>query len=363
MLKFKKIINTILIFIVSMLIICFLFSLYKVFTNQIPASDIISETGLYFLYTIGYGALEGDSTIQNILAMVGIVSIALMTTFLTINLFWRLDDVKFNKNILYDKNFLKMQFRNSGRAICDMKVTFVLYDEVAFENIGKPKEYYMPILLKNAKWTLKLGLNETFWYKTVYNLLFSKDKKLYCVFSFVDTKTGQGSIKVEQITKENLKAPTELFDYKEFTKPKILSNKKLLPIENKGHLHLETAENNVVMNFSFDKVSDDNDFVMAYYNLHDPFLNLEKYNREKTYIELNLESENDIKLTFEIKLSNTNIITIPIEINNEAKIVKIELKDIPNNLEEVREICYTIFRRDNNLTGSLQIGNLRIING
>ena len=180
------------------------------------------------------------------------------------NLFWRLDDVKFNKNILYDKNFLKMQFRNSGRAICDMKVTFVLYDEVAFENIGKPKEYYMPILLKNAKWTLKLGLNETFWYKTVYNLLFSKDKKLYCVFSFVDTKTGQGSIKVEQITKENLKAPAELFDYKEFTKPKILSNKKLLPIENKGHLHLETAENNVVMNFSFDKVSDDNDFVMAY---------------------------------------------------------------------------------------------------
>ena len=109
-----------------------------------------------------------------------------------------------------------------------------------------------------------MGLNETFWYKTVYNLLFSKDKKLYCVFSFVDTKTGQGSIKVEQITKENLKAPAELFDYKEFTKPKILSNKKLLPIENKGHLHLETAENNVVMNFSFDKVSDDNDFVMAY---------------------------------------------------------------------------------------------------
>ena len=117
------------------------------------------------------------------------------------------------------------------------------------------------------------------------------------------------------------------------------------------------------MDYSFDEDADNNNFVMAYYNLHDPFLNLEKYNRDKTYIELTLESEDDIKLTFEIKLSNDNIITIPMEINNELKTVKIELKDIPNNLEEVREICYTIFKRNNALKGSLQIGDLKIVNG
>ena len=96
MLKLKKILKTIIVFIISMIIICFLFSLYKVINNEILPTELISETGLYFLYTIGYGALEGDAVIQNILAMIGIVALALMTTFLTINLFWRLDDVKLN---------------------------------------------------------------------------------------------------------------------------------------------------------------------------------------------------------------------------------------------------------------------------
>ena len=33
----------------------------------------------------------------------------------------------------------------------------------------------------------------------------------------------------------------------------------------------------------------------------------------------------------------------------------------PNNLEEIREICYTIFNKDNASTGNLQIGDLKII--
>ena len=363
MLKLKKIVNTILIFIIAMVVICLLFSLYKVFINEIPATikDIVSETGLYFLYTIGYGALEGDSAIQNILAMIGIISIALMTTYLTINLFWRLDDVKLNKEVIYDKNFLKMQFENQGNEICDMKATFVLYDDFTSENIEEPKEYYMPILLKKAKWTLRLDLNETFWYKTVYDLLCSTDKKLYCVYSFVDTRTGQSSIKVEQITKENIKVTNKLLEYQEFIKPTILSCQKLMPIENNGNIQLENIENKIILNYSFNKKADNDSFVMAYYNLHEPNLNLEKYNREKTYLEIKLKSEQEIKLNFEIKLQNGNVVTKYIEINNESKIVKIELNDIPDNLEEVKEICYTIFKNNNNLNGSLEIGDLRII--
>ncbi len=51
--KLKKILNTVIIFIVVMFIICFMFSLYKVLVGNIPLSDIFSETGLYFLYIIG----------------------------------------------------------------------------------------------------------------------------------------------------------------------------------------------------------------------------------------------------------------------------------------------------------------------
>ena len=363
MLKLKKIIKTIIIFIILMIIICFLFSLYKVLNNEIPPTEIVSETGLYFLYTIGYGALEGDSVVQNVLAMVGIISLALMTTFLTINLFWRLDDVKLNKEIIYDKNSLKIQFKNKGRAICDMKATFALYDEFTSENLEEPKEYYMPILLKNSVWNLRLDLNETFWYKAVYDLLTTTDKKLYCIFSFVDTQTGQSSIKVEEITKENIKATNKLLEYKEFIKPTILSCERLMPIENSGKLQIEKIENNLIMNYSFNNSSNDDSFVMTYYNLHEPCLNLEKYNREKTYLEFKLRTEDNLRLNFELKLSNENVITKYIEINNEAKTVKIELKEIPDNIEQVKEICYTIFKKNNKLKGKLEVGDLRIITG
>ncbi len=38
--KLKKILNTVIIFIVVMFIICFMFSLYKVLVGDIPLSDI-----------------------------------------------------------------------------------------------------------------------------------------------------------------------------------------------------------------------------------------------------------------------------------------------------------------------------------
>ena len=200
--KIKKIINTVAIFIVIMFVICFMFSLYKVLVGDISISEIFSETGLYFLYTVGYGVLEGDSVIQNILALIGIIALALMSTYLTINLFWRLDDVKLNKKILYNKDSLRISFLNKGRAICDMKATFLLYDREKCENILEPKEYYMPMLVSDSYWHLTLDLNETFWYKAVYSLVTNSNKNLYCIYSFVDTNSGQSSIRVTEITKD-----------------------------------------------------------------------------------------------------------------------------------------------------------------
>ena len=337
MIKLKEIGRIILIFILIMIAICFCFSLYKLICGDISFSQLPSETALYFLYSIGYGALEGDSVIQNILAMIGIVSLALMTTFLTINLFWRLDDVKLNKNITYNKDYLLMKFENKGKTICDM-----------------------PMLVKNSVWNLRLNLNETFWYKTVYDLLTSNSKKLYCIFSFVDTKTGQNSIKVEEITKENIKLSDKILDYKEFTKTVVYSYKKLLPVENCGNLQVKEVENAIEMDYSFDEKANENSFIMLYYNLHEPNLNLEKYDKQKTYLEFDISSENKVNLRFEIK-TNENILTEYVIVNNEAKTVRINLQDLNKNLENVKEICYTIFKKDGNANGKLCIGNLKIV--
>lgn len=349
MLKLKKIINTVVVFIILMFVICFLFSLYKLFVGVITPSELVRETGLYFLYTIGYGALEGDAVIQNILAMIGIISVALMTTFLTINLFWRLDDVKFNKEIICDLNNIKISFKNKGKAICDMKATFVLYDSKVSMNILNPQEYYMPIMLKNSLWNLTLSLNETFWYKAIYSLLTSNDKKLYCIFSFVDTKSGQESIKVEEIKKENLN-----ISYDEFIKPVILKSEYLLKVENGGKLSIDES-----INYSFKKKDKDDSFVMMYYNFHNNYLNLEKYNKDTTYLELDINTSDNILLNFEIKLGNGNNLTKELLLDN--KKIKINLSDYADSLEEITEICYTIFKKNNELNGTLKINDLKII--
>ena len=349
MIKFKKIINTVIVFILLMFLICFLFSIYKLIVGDIAINELLSETGLYFLYTIGYGALEGDAIIQNILAMIGIISLALMTTFLTINLFWRLDDVKFNKEIICDLENIKISFKNKGKAICDMKATFVLYDNNYSMNILEPQEYYMPIMLKNSLWNLTLSLNETFWYKAIYSLLTSSDKLLYCIFSFVDTKSGQESIKVEQITKDNLN-----ISYDEFIKPVILKSCDLLKIENGGKLSIDES-----IFYSFKKKDSDDAFVMMYYNFHNNYLNLEKYNKDTTYIELDINTSDNILLNFEIKLKNGNNLSKELLLNN--KKIKINLSDYTDSLESITEICYTIFKKNNNLNGTLKINDLKII--
>lgn len=360
MYKLKKIVETIAIFIVIMLLICFCISAYKVFINDIEASEIVSKTGLYFLYTIGYGALEGDAVLQNVLAMVGIVALALMSTFLTINLFWRLDDVKMQKEIIYDGDFLSVEFKNKGRPICDMKASFMLHDEFSSENIGETKEYYMPMLLKNSLWHLKLNLNETFWYKAVYELLSSPSKKLYCIFSFVDTKSGQSSIKVEEITRQNIKNNSKLLEYEEFIKPTIFPSQKLLPIENGGRMELLQEQGMANIEYKF-RTSSNDSFVMAYYNFHNNVLNLEKYNKETTYLEFNARAAYKLNINLEIKLSNSNIITKYLNITDEGETIRIYLKDISDNLENITEICFTIFARDNYLSNRFQIGDLRIV--
>ena len=100
---------------------------------------------------------------------------------------------------------------------------------------------------------------------------------------------------------------------------------------------------------------------MLYYNFHGHYLNLEKYNRENTYLEVALTTDEPLHLTFEIKLSNDNTITKHIDLNHETKLVQIALQEVSGSIEEIKEICYTIFKKNNSLTGSVQIGDLRII--
>lgn len=82
--KLKKIIITIIVFCLSIFILCLGISLVDFLNSKIVLSGILSQAFNYFLYTIGYGPLEDETFLQNFLAMIGIVSLALMSTYLTI---------------------------------------------------------------------------------------------------------------------------------------------------------------------------------------------------------------------------------------------------------------------------------------
>lgn len=361
MTKLKMILQTVAIFILIMLLICFFVSIFNVFNKQIGVNEIFSKTGLYFLYTIGYGALEGDAFLQNVLAIIGIIALALMSTFLTINLFWRLDDVSMSKTITLHDNVLGFQFLNNGRAICDMKATFVVYDNFTSENLEEPKEYYLPVLLKNSHWNLKVNLDETFWYRAIYDLLSSDDKKLYCIFSFVDTKNGQNSIRVQEVKKEYIMKNEQILKYEDFVSPSIINCNSLQACENGSNVTLNYEENFMNMHYEFLSSADENSFAMCFYNYHSKPLNLGKYNLDTTYIEFSAVSDNKCELKLEFKMSNDVNCAKILELNEEPQTIKIPIKEIDGDLECIREICYTFFEKNNPNKNNLKISNMRII--
>ncbi len=352
--KFKKIVGTIATFIVTMLLICLGISVISFMKGDILVNEILSKTGLYFLYTIGYGALDGDAILQNILAMLGIVSLALMSTFLTINLFWRMDDVKVSKTIFFKENSLEFHFINEGRTLCDLKVTFLLYDKNKNKSILNPQEYYMPILLKKSSWNLELSLDETFWYKAVQILLTTNYHELYCMYSFVDTKSGQSSIKFMNFTKENFFRNGKLYTLNDFYHPIVLKKSSLKSVGYGGEIWMEKDGSN----YEFDKTKRKDSFVMLYYDFLENRFNLEKYDKERTCLEFTIES-NDLHLTLELKLENGALYRQCFEINGKV-LCQIYLKDVDIHLGNVREICFTVFKKENAMKGKFTISDFKI---
>ena len=88
---------------------------------------------------------------------------------------------------------------------------------------------------------------------------------------------------------------------------------------------------------------------------------MEKYNKEKTYLEFYAESAKKLDMNLEIKSPNGTINTQFLTLTEEPKTIQIPLKNINGNLENIFEICFTIFSNKNKLNNSLKIGDLRII--
>ena len=348
--KFKKIIITIIIFCVLIFILCLGISLIAFLNAKIAFSDIFSQAFNYFLYTIGYGSLEDETFLQNFLAMIGIVSLALMSTYLTINLFWRLDDVILDEDINYKNNELIFTIINKGRDICNVNIKFFLYNAKAKQNQNTTREYDAPIIMKKSSWSFEASLDDTFWYQTVKNILRNNEYQVYASMSFVDMKSGQESIKLIPITAGNIIGLT----LAKLNNPVVFNTKDINLIANNNKLEL----NNKVLTY---KINSNDTFLMAYYSFDN--LNLNKYD-DKSYLEWNLKSIKEAIIVIEIKSGVNKLLAYQSKytLNDNFTKIKIPLNELKGNREEIKEICLTIFTNDNKyLENSIVMSDLKLI--
>ncbi len=359
--KLKKIFKTVIIFILIMLGICFTCSVFKFLQGEIVLHEILPKTGLYFLYTIGYGALEEDAFLQNFFAMIGIISIALMSTFLTLNLFWRFDDVLLQKKVDFDFSNQRFffHFTNKGKTICNMKASFLLYDTLTNEGIEGPREYFMPLLLENASWNISLSLEETFWYDAFLSILRNDAKHLYCTFSFVDTKSGQESIRVEEILPSYCQNERkEALTVNMIQQPIFIRTANLKMIENGTKLQLSHSKK--MSTLAYQQLNQVKDFMMVYYSFRQHPLNLEKYKSSDTYLTFGIQSSKKLQLDLEIKTLDQAQFTYPIQVQPEKTEIKIFVKEIPLYLEQVHEICFIIRKKGNLNANEMTLTDIQI---
>lgn len=89
--KLKKTARIVVTFFVAVIFICAVYSIgWAILNADSSGRSLAAVAGLalkYFLFTVGYGESSESLLVQNIFALIGIVTVTLMTTtYLTINL-------------------------------------------------------------------------------------------------------------------------------------------------------------------------------------------------------------------------------------------------------------------------------------
>jgi len=389
--KLKKAARIVATFFVAVILICAVYSTgWAILNADSGGFAAVPELALeYFLFTIGYGESSESLLVQNMFALIGIVTITLMTTYLTINLLWRIDDVKISSQIpiwLQENNkyYASVLIANEGADICKLKADFMACDENG-EEISKSQSFIKPLLIKKSFWKIDIPVENSFFYEVLRVMRkWKRYCRLYLTFSFVDTSTGQESIKVVEYAEDDIfavetpggflnepgpkwKQRTELKKWPATDKafdewicrniiPFTLSDAK--SINNGGKITiLPAAEGGFLAKVKFPKgpMYKETDFVMALLDFKASPMDWLPYCSENAEFQAELSGHEGIKaVTIEIKSNGRKqeLLKKDVELSQEAKVYSYPLQEmvekgadmeIVNSFESVGEICFTVF--------------------
>ncbi len=211
--KFKRMIKTILVFIPVMILICLLFGLVFYLMDPIRFDYSENQIGNYLLYLLGYGSLaKHEIVVQNLLAVIGIISLSIFTANLTVNLFWKNGNIRISTELLTWKEkqnqlTASLLIGNSGENIYRLSFSLVLYDENG-QMFGRlEKECVCPLLVKKGIWVINLPVTKGrgFLFDSLSRMkVHHKRDRLFAVLEYVDGATCQENVIVREILEKNI---------------------------------------------------------------------------------------------------------------------------------------------------------------
>lgn len=418
--RFLNIIKIIMAFVLSVLFLCCITSLVLIWTNHIEWTDFRSNIIEHFLYVVGYGESQSINIVRIIFAIIGLITVSTLSAVLTIQLFWKIDDVVINNkcfitfNDTYDKPLLYLFIVNKGADICNIKIKLSSYyvSDTSHSEICYEEE--RPLLLKKSIWKIQIPIKDKSLYKALRlmykSVLNNSQPKIsfFLTISYVDTNNGQETIQVRQYTYDDISMPSNdiILEDKSF-KSKLrklrtiskerYTNKKFREwiIDNYTHYSLENItplENcgtlskgllDIPTNVKMDKyhiqfkesirTTNTEEFMMLFWNLNNASENWTTHYNENGYVSFYLAATSSIEnVKFQLKSTTNGIRSIifeqDISPSTEVQEYKYYLKDIfpaklleNNSVPEICEICFCVYGKDmNGLDGDIYVSNVEV---
>lgn len=399
--KIKRMGKVILVFITFLIMLALVITMIRYFGNVgASITDTIDYFGNSISSILGNENLaEHDVWLTNLFALVGVISITFFTAHLTVNLFWRTHDVLISDTMAIwkrnDRYMASVLIGNKGEPICRIGVSLSFFEKSGkfiSDCVGEKK---ISLLDKNYayKFDFPLDNDEPALRKALRQILSVKtDQELVAVFTYVDTKTGQESMRLKKydirtIYTTRLKTGFVTADqqkrvfsqFKDVEKDSIQNKKfqdyingKSYPLDlskmrliNEGTIKYHTE---AFTGSEFQDYTDDNLYMklvsINFLNPNEngeipPFVMLcllhnhrpvdwSEYYEDDLLVRITLKGSPDIKkIDLEVKTTNDSVGRITIPVCETAKTEEIKLRDLfeeKNELRYMREFCLVIWR-------------------
>jgi hypothetical protein len=172
------------------------------------SGDIIEGIAGKIVYITGYdGAADLHYILKALLAIIGLVCLALFGAHLTVNLFCRIRDVKIIAPAFMPGpggvHYLCLGLVNRGGSICNAEAKLYFYDNESRTCDGFAVERSSPFIKGGGSWDILIPIHSgtRLCQYLRMMLLGSKIKKMVVTYTYVDVATGQQSIRLMEYDK------------------------------------------------------------------------------------------------------------------------------------------------------------------